>query len=135
MVEVIFYEKPGCINNARQKRMLIAAGHSLEVKDLLQEVWERAELRRYFDSKPVVEWFNQSAPQVKSGEIVPDSVTEEEAITLMLNEPLLIRRPLMNVGNGYMSGFDVLTVDSWIGLKQVDIDVDVDVDVETCAHI
>lgn len=133
MVEVIFYEKPGCINNARQKRMLIAAGHSLEVKDLLQEVWERAELRRYFDSKPVVEWFNQSAPQVKSGEIVPDSVTEEEAITLMLNEPLLIRRPLMNVGNGYMSGFDVLTVDSWIGLKQVDIDVDVDV--ETCAHI
>ena len=110
--------------------MLVAAGHCLEVKDLLQEEWNKEELRRYFVNRPVAQWFNQSAPQVKSGEVLPDKLTEEEAITLMLTNPLLIRRPLMNVGNKFMAGFDALTVDNWIGLQQVDVDVDV----ETCTR-
>ena len=29
MATVTFYEKPGCVTNARQKRMLEAAGHTV----------------------------------------------------------------------------------------------------------
>ena len=34
MAKVVFYEKPGCGGNARQKRLLVQSGHELEVRDL-----------------------------------------------------------------------------------------------------
>ena len=35
MAKIIFYEKPGCGGNARQKALLLASGHELEVRNLL----------------------------------------------------------------------------------------------------
>jgi hypothetical protein len=40
--------------------------------------------------------------------------TEPEAIELLLENPLLIRRPLMQVGDSLMAGFDRQAVDNWI---------------------
>jgi hypothetical protein len=39
MATIDFYEKPGCIGNARQKKLLQAAGHHLRVHNLLTELW------------------------------------------------------------------------------------------------
>ncbi len=36
MARVIFYQKLGCINNAKQKARLLAAGHEIE-QDLSQK--------------------------------------------------------------------------------------------------
>jgi nitrogenase-associated protein len=130
MVQVVFYEKPGCINNTRQKKLLLAAGHELIVKDLLREQWSSEQLRPYFGKLPVAEWFNRTAPAVKSGEVDPDAVTEQEALALMIVMPLLIRRPLMQVVGECRVGFDMDAVDAWIGLGQVDTNDDV----ETCAR-
>lgn len=130
MVQVVFYEKPGCINNTRQKKLLLAAGHALIVRDLLEEQWTAEQLRPFFGQLPVAEWFNRTAPAVKSGEVDPDGVSEQEALALMLAMPLLIRRPLMQVGGEYRIGFDMEAVDAWIGLGQVDTDIDV----ETCTR-
>ena len=98
MAHVIFYEKPGCGGNARQKALLAASGHDVEARSLLAETWSAKELRRYFGARPVEQWFNPASPRVKSGEIDPRSCTEEAALQLMLADPLLIRRPLMRVG-------------------------------------
>jgi len=38
----------------------------------------------------------------------------------MLENPLLIRRPLMQVGDSLMAGFDQEAVDNWIGLKEIE---------------
>jgi hypothetical protein len=35
----------------------------------------------------------------------------------MVQQPLLIRRPLMQVGDRYEVGFDTDLVDQWIGLQ------------------
>ncbi len=35
MATILFYEKPGCRMNARQKRMIEAAGHIVNAKSLL----------------------------------------------------------------------------------------------------
>jgi len=106
MVEVVFYEKPGCINNTRQKRLLTEAGYDLVVKNLLTEPWTAARLLAFFNNLPVNAWFNQSAPAVKSGEVVPDMLTAEQAIECMLKDPLLIRRPLMEVDDQKYVGFE-----------------------------
>jgi nitrogenase-associated protein len=117
MAKVVFYEKPGCANNARQKALLTASGHELDVRNLLTESWTAPVLQRFFGTKPVAAWFNPASPRVKSGEIRPDSVAAPDALAMMMADPVLIRRPLMQVGNRCESGFDSDTVDKWIGLQ------------------
>jgi len=107
MSTVIFFEKPGCTGNARQIALLHAAGHQVIIKDLLSHKFTKDELRSYFGSLPVYEWFNTSSPKIKSGEINPLLFTDEKALELMLTEPLMIRRPLMEIDGIKYAGFDI----------------------------
>lgn len=116
MATVVFYEKPGCASNTRQKVLLAAAGHTVLARSLLTEKWSAARLRDFFGTLPVAEWFNPSAPRITSGEVLPDALTEAAALGLMLADPLLIRRPLMDVDGECRVGFDQDVVDRWIGL-------------------
>lgn len=117
MATVLFFEKPGCINNTRQKQLLEASGHRVEARNLLAEPWDQSRLRGFFGSRPVADWFNRAAPRVKSGEVRPEALTAEAALAMMVADPLLIRRPLMQVGERRECGFDAALVDAWIGLK------------------
>lgn len=117
MTEIVFYEKPGCTGNARQRALLEAAGHALQRRNLLTTAWTRAELRAFLDPLPVAGWFNRSAPRVKSGEVQPDALDAESALGLLLSDPLLIRRPLMQLGDGRrLVGFDIAQVEAFVGL-------------------
>ncbi len=117
MTEIVFYEKPGCASNARQKRLLLASGHELIVRDLLQTRWRAEELQAFFGQRPVAEWFNPAAPAVKSGAVVPEAQTASSALQLMLQDPLLIRRPLLQVGERREAGFNHELIAAWIGLS------------------
>jgi nitrogenase-associated protein len=116
MATVIFYEKPGCTNNTRQKRLLTEAGHTVIAKSVLEQPWTIETLRLFFGDLAVHDWFNYSAPAIKYGEIEPDKLDENQALALMLATPLLIRRPLMQVGDDYRAGFDAEQVEAWLGL-------------------
>lgn len=128
MATVHFYEKPGCINNTRQKQLLSKAGHLLIVHDLLSHPWAKdpANLRAFFGNLPVADWFNRSAPAVKNGQVIPERVDEQQAIALMIADPLLIRRPLMEVDGRRQVGFDADRVEAWLGLTSPASDL------ETC---
>ena len=129
MASVVFYEKPGCANNTRQKVLLAAAGHTVLARNLLTEKWDARRLRGFFGALPVAEWFNPSAPRVKSGEVQRDALEAVAALELMMADPLLIRRPLMEVDGQCRVGFDQDAVDRWIGLaSKVPRE-----DIETCA--
>lgn len=117
MALVIFYEKPGCGGNARQRKLLSDSGHDLSVRDLLSQPWTPETLRPFFGAMPVADWFNRASPRVKSGEVVPEEMTAASALALMCSDPLLIRRPLMQVGEERRAGFVDAEVDAWIGLK------------------
>jgi nitrogenase-associated protein len=117
VAEVIFYEKPGCAGNARQKALLLASGHTLDVRNLLTEPWSLSSLRPYFGERPVREWFNTAAPRVKSGEIDIDNITPQAALVMMIMDPILIRRPLIRVGGRCEAGFDPELIGAWIGLN------------------
>jgi len=124
---IIFYHKPGCATNARQKRMLEGAGHTVVAKSLLAEPWTTEALRGFFGSTPVKAWFNPAAPRVKSGEIAPAKLDAAGAITLMLDDPLLIRRPLVEADGQRCAGFDREPVTSLLGPS-------LDEDVESCSR-
>jgi nitrogenase-associated protein len=130
MSTVIFYEKPGCSGNARQKQILAAAGHEIVARDLLTTRWTRLELLSFFEGRPIAEWFNRNSPAVKSGEIVPEECDEATALALLQKHPLLIRRPLLEVAGVRQAGFDAAVIDAWIGLGGELPDEDM----EACRH-
>jgi nitrogenase-associated protein len=128
MTRVIFYEKPGCINNTKQKALLENAGHQVIAYNLLTTPWTVESLRPFFGNRPVLEWFNKTAPLIKSGEVIPENLDEATALKLMIQHPLLIRRPLIQVADRYEVGFDLAAIDSWIGLTSTKVIEDL----ETC---
>lgn len=117
MAEVIFFEKAGCAGNARQRELLIAAGHRLDVRDLRQHFWSNVRLLEFLGDLPVAQWFNPAAPAIRSGTIVPGQLDRVSALAMLRDNPLLLRRPLLQVGDERRVGFDAAAIDAWIGLR------------------
>jgi nitrogenase-associated protein len=117
MATIQFYQKPGCATNARQKRMLEDAGHTVIARSLLTEPWTAERLRGFFGSTQVATWFNPAAPRVKSGEVLPATIDAANALALMLDDPLLIRRPLVECDGQRCAGFDREPVTSLLGAQ------------------
>lgn len=128
MAVVHFYEKPGCFSNKLQRQLLLDAGHIVFVYDLLKEPWtlKQAKLRSFFGELPVADWFNRSAPAIKNGVVIPEALDEHQAIALMAVDPLLIRRPLLEVDGRRRAGFDAEQIEAWLKVNVAEKDL------ETC---
>ena len=117
---ILFYEKPGCSTNAKQKKSLKDAGHIVITRNLLQLEMTKEELYSYLKDRSPQEWFNPNAPKIKSGEINPKDFSSEEALALLLREPILIRRPLMSLNGRRMCGFDHKELENALGYSLKD---------------
>ena len=118
MSTIRFFEKRGCATNAKQKKCLQNAGHTLLVEDLLAYPWAEnaVYLRTFFGEKPLADWFNGNAPDIKNAVIDVALFDEKSAIDAMMANPLLIRRPLMEWNSVKMAGFDANEVRAKLGL-------------------
>lgn len=103
---VVFYEKPFCAANAKQKQILRASGCTLIERNLLEHGLDAETLRSFMGDYEVADWFNPAAPAIKNGEISPETLNEAEAMELLMSNPILIRRPLMVIGSEKLCGFD-----------------------------
>lgn len=92
-----FYGKSGCKTNRRQRKMLQQAGVEMTEHNLLSTAWTPETLRPFFRGLAVSEWFNTTAPAIKQGELDIQTLTGEQALELMCQQPLLIRRPLLRL--------------------------------------
>nr|WP_191093052.1 ArsC/Spx/MgsR family protein [Bradyrhizobium campsiandrae] len=117
----MFYQKPGCGTNARQIRALETAGHQVIAKSLLAEPWTAERLLAFFGATPTVSWFNPASPRIKAGEVKPAEIDAANAIALMLDDALLIRRPLIDVDGARCAGFDREPVPSLLGGEGSDL--------------
>jgi nitrogenase-associated protein len=117
MAKIVFFEKPGCINNTKQKQWLEAAGHELEVFSILEYPWTAETLRSFLPGADSSLWFNRTAPVIKNGELDPDSFSAAAAVDAMLVTPLLIKRPLIQIGDVKMQGFDKEAIAKIVSLE------------------
>lgn len=115
-MDVVFYEKTGCVTNSKQKALLKAAGLNVTPRNILRQPWTPLQLRRFFDALPVKDWFNPQAPAIKSGEVKPDTLAKLEALELLSNNPLLIRRPLIETAHSRWAGFDAEVIRREFGI-------------------
>ena len=115
--KVVFYEKTGCQGNKRQKELLSTYGVEFEVRSLLDTKWDKATLETFFKGLSVTQIINPFAPQLKDKTFKPQNYTKEEMIEKMLKEPLLIKRPLIEVGEEKLCGFDIEKLNKLLHVK------------------
>ena len=113
----LFFEKSGCGGNARQKELLKKHNITFEVRDLLNTKWSYEDLVGYFDGLEVADMFNSFAPQVRDNEIDITKVSKDEAINLMIKNPILIKRPLMQINGAKICGFDIDKINQLLNLN------------------
>lgn len=114
---VIFYEKPGCKTNKKQKKMLRSSGCVVIERNLLQHGMRSDELYSFFKNRPIQDWFNPNAPQIKRGQIDPAKLSEEEAVNLLFLEPILIKRPLMLINKERICGFEQAKIEKLLDVS------------------
>jgi len=105
-MKIDFYQKKGCINNTKQIQLLEDKGHVLNIINIFDAHFTPSDLRKFFGNKPVMEWFNPTAPRIKNGEVVPEQLSENQAIDEMIADRFLIKRPLITLEDEHCSGFD-----------------------------
>jgi arsenate reductase-like glutaredoxin family protein len=81
-------------------------GVTLEERDFFQHRFSEAELHRLLGGRPPSAIFSWKSPSFKALSRAPESFTEAELLRLMLQEPRLIRRPLIQVGDRLIIGAD-----------------------------
>lgn len=127
---VVFYEKPGCMANAKQKKSLKAAGCRLEVRNLLEVPWSVPMLEPFLLGLPVAQWFNPNAVQIKEGHIDIYGLNREGALAMLVADPILIRRPLLEIGKEKVCGFMPDQIKKLIGCEVEKVPTDAQI----CIH-
>lgn len=125
--KVVFYEKSGCAGNARQKKLLKSCGVEFEVRSLLDTKWTKETLEPFFKGLAPKEMFNPFAPAVKNNEIDIGSIGYDEAVAMMIEKPILVKRPLIQVNDKYYCGFDIPVLN-----VALNIDMDSPKDINSC---
>lgn len=109
-MNVTFYEKPGCAGNAKQKKLLDLYNISYETKNILSTPWKENELHAFFAGLDKENIVNIFAPKIKNGEVEVAALSKEELVKLMIQEPILIKRPLLAIGEHKLCGFDIAQI-------------------------
>ncbi len=117
---VSFYGKTGCRGNARQMEQLRSAGYVIQEISLLDKEWDTESLPKFFNGEPIHRFVNTRAPQVASGDFDPHALSQPELLMAMINEPILIKRPLLFFRGEFACGFDSELVTRLLGNQQTD---------------
>jgi arsenate reductase-like glutaredoxin family protein len=91
---------------------LSQADVELRSRDFFEDRFSEAELRELFGDRPVSDFFSWNSPSFRKMGRSRDSVTDDDLVALMLDEPRLVRRPLVVVDGevvGPLSGTDRIT--------------------------
>lgn len=106
-MKILFYEKPNCAGNAKQKKLLTLNGISYETRSILDTPWNQTLLNSFFENLNTKDIVNNFAPKIKNNEIDIETISKEKLIELMIQEPILIKRPLLEIDETKICGFDI----------------------------
>ena len=123
-----FYEKTGCGGNAKQKELLKSHNISFSVKSLLDTPWTVETLSEFFKGLELVDMFNPFAPQIRDKQIDINTLSKDEAIELMIKNPILIKRPLLDINGVKVCGFDIEKIN-----ELLNVNIDTNKKLNTCS--
>ena len=81
-------------------------GVEFDERDFFSDKFTEQELRQLIGEREPSEFFSWSSPSFRKMALKRDNLTGEQLIEMMLNEPRLIRRPLIRVRDDQIVGTD-----------------------------
>ena len=81
-------------------------GVELEERDFFQDGLSERELRGLLGDRPAADFFSWNSPSFRRLGLDRDDLDDDRLIGLMLEEPRLIRRPLIAAGGELVVGTD-----------------------------
>ena len=81
-------------------------GAELDERDYARAALTADELTKLFAGRDPRDFINQRSQAFKKLGLAGKSLTQAQAIALMVKEPNLLKRPLVVVGNEIVAGFD-----------------------------
>jgi Spx/MgsR family transcriptional regulator len=100
-----FYQKPSCTTCRNAVADLEARGVALRKHDLAKELPSRELLSRLIDEQGMDVVVNAKSRAFKDRRLELSALTREQAIDLILEEPNLMKRPLLLSGSRAIFGF------------------------------
>lgn len=105
MKRVTLYTKTGCSTCNKAKQFLLQQGIHYTERDIFKHPFSETELRAIIAHKPLQEIFSYRSPSVKALGLSDRELSEDEMLRHMLEEPRLIRRPLLTAGEAVVVGY------------------------------
>ena len=87
----------------------------MEERDYFANPFSEEELRGIIGGREPSEVFAWRSPSFKNLNTDPDSLTGDDLVRLMLEEPRLIRRPLVQVGDELVVGGSLKAIEEALG--------------------
>ena len=87
----------------------------VDARDFFKETFSEVELRDLLGDRPVRDVFSFRSPSFKSMGLDPDDLTDDDLIRLMLQEPRLIRRPIVRLGDDLIVGANEKSLTAALG--------------------
>ncbi len=81
-------------------------GIEFRERDFFADQLSEVELRELIGSRPVSDVFSWQSPSFKKLGLSREELGDDRLVALMLEEPRLIRRPLVRVGSDLIVGAD-----------------------------
>mgnify|MGYP001051157550 CR=1 FL=1 len=117
MADMIFFSNPECCSSKQKRNHLESAGNMLYQKDLTSHNWTYEELLPFVRGREPLDIINSSSPEIQLGHIDPLLLTFEQAVTLLVKKPALIKGPLIRVDNLYIQGLQDRRIDKYLREK------------------
>ncbi len=92
--------------------MLSQLGVDFNERDFFKEPFSEEELRELIRLKPPSEVFSWRSPSFKAMELEQESLSPEDLVRLMTQEPRLIRRPIVRVGDRLIIGANQKSIEA-----------------------
>ena len=79
---------------------------NFEERDFFKDEFSEEELRKLLGDTPPTDIFSWRSPSARTLKLDKESVSADELIRLMVEQPRLIRRPLIHTGDRLFIGTD-----------------------------
>ena len=99
----LFYWKPTCTTCRHARDFLRQRGIDVEERDINKRPPPRSFLERHVDARHYLDYVSRRSPVFKQR---PLPASKREAIDLMVEQPNLIKRPVLVDGSRVVFGFD-----------------------------
>ncbi len=106
------------------KALLSQEGVEVEERDFFKEPFSETELRGLLGDDSPGDIFSWRSPSVKKLGLDRDALSDDDLIRLMVEEPRLVRRPLLDDGRLVVGVKNAAELGGWLGTPLVEAQFD-----------